>query len=254
MTTATSWTSDPPTQASTREQLTREQLTREHQRTHTLLAERFRLLSMHSFPHLHPELFAHLCESPTETPATCRGVRWTADNSPRPFEPQLFSRYEQLLRESERVMSGVVLLDLDEAERNADLRKLGVSAHRLCSLLGRELREKPVALVLLTRMDYAEIEDLLRAGVSALLHPRHDAEMLAERVRIALRHRQRPLAAHRPVAAQAGVDVVARSSRPEPAASTGPVLVDAPAECPRLAPNPQGLPDLPSERIAPVAP
>lgn len=195
MTTATPWASDPPADTALR-------VCRGNQTAHTPLIERFRLLSMHSFPHLHPELFAHLCERPDE-PAS------TPDVAARPFEPQLFTRWEQLLRESERITGGVVLLDLDEAENSASLRSLGISAHRLCDLLARELHEKPVALVLLTRLDYVEIEDLLHTGVAALLHPLHDVELLAERVHVALRRRHAAHAARLRVTEPKCADVVA---------------------------------------------
>lgn len=132
-----------------------------------------RLTSMHSFPQLHAELFAHLCDS-------------TGDSS---FEPHLFSRWDQLLRECERVEGGIVLLDFDEAERSPALRALGISAHRLAELVARELFEKPAALILLTAHDFVEVEDLMRVGVHALLHPHGEIEGLAEQVRAALDRR-----------------------------------------------------------------
>lgn len=239
MTTASPRATDPPASTVSRGH-------REVPAAHTILAERFRLLSMHSFPHLHPELFTHLCE---RLDGRLDDLANTIDTSSQPFEPHLFVRWEHLLRGSERITSGIVLLDLDEAERSASLHALGISAHRLCELLARELREKPVALVLLTRMDYVEIEDLLRAGVSALLHPGHDVAMLAERVRIAMQRRQRPIATRHPVACEKCHEASTDTVTPAPRAA--PMLLNAAPELPTLAP-PQSLPT--PEQIAPAAP
>jgi DNA-binding NarL/FixJ family response regulator len=170
-----------------------------------------RLLSMRSFPHLHCELFTQLCE---------RG----SVGAMKPFEPRIVTRWEQLLDESERVTSGIVLLDLDEADRSSSLRSLGISAHRLCSLILRDLREKPAALILLTRQDYAEIEDLLLAGVAGLLHPRHDAEIMAARTQVALRRRQTAHAAQHAESDQQGHDIVAMEPK-----ATCDIRVEAPA-------------------------
>lgn len=239
MTTATPWVSDSSIRQPRRDQ--------EGQRpaAQTLVTdvpdvtEAFastRLLSMHSFPQLHCELFTQLCERATSGTA--------------PFEPRLVSRWEQLLHESERITGGIVLLDLDEAERSSSLRSLGISAHRLCSLISHDLREKPAALILLTRQDYAEIEDLLRGGVSALLHPRHDAELLAERVHLALRRRHAAHAACCPVCEQSGADVVtdvvADVVTPVPQATRG-----AKIEVPVRVPAPLLLPPAPGTALAP---
>lgn len=106
------------------------------------------------------------------------------------FELRRLVRWEQLLGECERFQAGVVLLDLDEAERSPDLRDLGLSAHRLAHLLARDLKDKAAALVLVSERDYAEIEDLMRAGVHALLHPHSPAEWCVEQVRTAAARRK----------------------------------------------------------------
>jgi DNA-binding NarL/FixJ family response regulator len=120
------------------------------------------------------------------------------------FDLHLFDRWEHLLRECEQLhgeQGGAVLLDLDEAERSASLRALGMSAYRLIKLLARDLRHRRVALVLLTTRDYAEVEDLMRAGVHALLHPPIDPERCAEQVRYAAERRRASASRQRPAPA-----------------------------------------------------
>jgi DNA-binding NarL/FixJ family response regulator len=117
--------------------------------------------------------------------------------------PQLFERllslssnvyaaahWEEFLRLCDDLRHGVVLLDLDEAERSEALRQLGISAHRLVTLLADQSAKSLVALVLVTSKDYAEVEDLVKRGVHALLHPCHDAEWCVEQVRAALQRKQ----------------------------------------------------------------
>ncbi len=240
MTTATPWVSDSSTRQPRAEHEGQRHGERQGQRlaAQTLVTdvpdvtegfEPARLLSMRSFPQLHSELFTKLCE---------RGF----GGATKPFEPQLFTRWEQLLDESERVTNGIVLLDLDEAERSSSLRALGISAHRLTSLILRDLREKPAALILLTRLDYAEIEDLLRAGVAALLHPRHDADILAARTQVALRRRQTAHAACRATPTLSGADIVTTW----PQAHWG-----ARVEVPNFAPAPLLLPPASGTALAP---
>jgi DNA-binding NarL/FixJ family response regulator len=107
-----------------------------------------------------------------------------------PFDLHAAASWEHLLAASERLEAGVVLVDLDAAERSHSLRRLGLSGHRLVTLLARQLAEKAVALVVLTTLDYAEIEDLMRAGVHALLHPEREGAWCVEQVRAALARRQ----------------------------------------------------------------
>jgi DNA-binding NarL/FixJ family response regulator len=117
-----------------------------------------------------------------------------------PFELHAASSWERLLAESEQLGAGVVLVDLDAAERSHSLRRLGLSGHRLVTLLARQLAEKAVALVVLSALDYAEIEDLMRAGVHALLHPERESEWCAEQVRAAYARRHAPQSPRSPQA------------------------------------------------------
>lgn len=127
------------------------------------------LVTMHSTSRMHPELLAALAA--------------------RTFDLRPLERWEHLFRACDDPESGAILLDLDEAERSPSLRALGLSAHRLIHLLARTLAHHRVALVVLTSRDYVEIEDLVRAGVHALLHPGTDVERCAEQVRQAVARR-----------------------------------------------------------------
>jgi DNA-binding NarL/FixJ family response regulator len=134
------------------------------------LPARVPLLTMHSLYRNHSGLLTHLANSS--------------------FELRRLAHWDQLLGECERFQAGVVLLDLDEAERSPGLRELGLSAHRLAQLLARELKDKAAALVIVSERDYAEIEDLMRAGVHALLHPHSSAEWCLDQVRTAAARRK----------------------------------------------------------------
>lgn len=164
MTTATRRTGDPPAK----------QPRRDISFAPDPVLARVQVMTMQAFAQRHPELCAKLCESPGEVA----------------FDPRFFSRWEQLLHACERVDGGVVLLDLDDAERSPTLGELGISAHRLAELLAQAAMRKLSAFVVLTARDYAEIEDLMRSGVHALLHPQHDAAALAEQVRAAWKRRR----------------------------------------------------------------
>ncbi len=119
------------------------------------------------------------------------------------FDAQPLERWEHLLEACERFRNdlgnpgGAVLVDLDEAECSPSLQSLGISAHRLTRLLARELRHLRLALIVVTARDYAEIEDLVRAGVHAVLHPRTDPEWRAEQVRQAVARRAGSISAVR---------------------------------------------------------
>jgi transposase len=91
----------------------------------------------------------------------------------------------------ERIAADIVLVDMDAAEAaSRDAR--GFSAHRLVSMLARQLAARATALVVITRLDYAEIEDLARAGITALIPPRLAPRALVEHLYAALAHvRQR---------------------------------------------------------------
>ena len=85
----------------------------------------------------------------------------------------------------DRIQADVVLVDIDAA----DLLYDGVhnlSGHRLVTLLARQLARRPVAIVVMTKLDFAEIEELGRSGVHAIVSPEIGGRALVEQLRIAL--------------------------------------------------------------------
>jgi len=133
------------------------------------------LITTHTLLRTHPGLFAGLDDSSFRV---CAVARW-----------------DRLLKACDGLDSGVVLVDLDAAEGSHAVQRLGLSGHRLVTLLARQFAERPVALVVLTRLDYAEIEDLMREGVHALLHPGRESAWLLDEIRAAHARRQ---AQHQP--------------------------------------------------------
>ncbi len=158
------------------------------------------------------------------------------------FELRPLARWDQLLRESERLQGGAVLFDLDEAERSPGLRALGISAHRLIHLLAREFKHGASALVLVTTRDYAEIEDLMREGVHALVHPRSALEWRVAQVHLAA-NRRRAAALGRGDAQAAPRDLVATAparllALPAPAEPTLPAALAEPTIVPTIVSAP----------------
>lgn len=113
-----------------------------------------------------------------------------SDLSDSMFELRAAARWEQFLKACDDFDSGVALVDLDAAEGSQAVRRLGLSGHRLVTLLARQFAEKPITLVVLTTLDYAEIEDLMREGVHALLHPNRESAWCIEEIRAAHERRQ----------------------------------------------------------------
>ncbi|MGO8951257.1 MAG: transposase [Ktedonobacterales bacterium] len=85
----------------------------------------------------------------------------------------------------DRVQADVVLVDMDAVDLMCDGAQ-SMSGHRLVTLLARQLAQRPIALVVMTRLDFSEIEDLARAGVHAVVSPSTSAQSLIEQVRVAL--------------------------------------------------------------------
>jgi hypothetical protein len=58
-----------------------------------------------------------------------------------------------------------------------------MSGHRLVSLLAKQLATRPTALVVMTSLDYAEVEELARGGVHVFLTPDLTPSSCAEHIR-----------------------------------------------------------------------
>lgn len=99
------------------------------------------------------------------------------------------SQWASLLHAEDLPASGLVVVDLDAANRAAVAPSVP-SGYRLTKLLARSTRERS-ALVVLTHLDYVEIEDLVLAGVRALVDPRLGAQECAARI-LATATRQAP--------------------------------------------------------------
>lgn len=104
--------------------------------------------------------------------------------------------WERLPEGVERIAATIVLVDMDAADRG-DKGRHALSSHRIVTLLARQLAGRDVALVVLTSLDFAEIEDLARAGVSALVPPSATTKALvghlcAARARLQRRHASSP--------------------------------------------------------------
>jgi CheY-like chemotaxis protein len=78
-----------------------------------------------------------------------------------------------------------IVLDLD-ASYEAGARQAMISGFRLLELLWRVARTRPVALVVLTALDYAEIDDVLRRRVDALLNRSITSAQVLARLEAAL--------------------------------------------------------------------
>lgn len=78
-----------------------------------------------------------------------------------------------------------IVLDLD-ASYGAGARQTTISGFRLLELLWRAVHTRPVALVVLTALDYAEIDDVLLRRVDALLSRLLPAMQLVERLEAVL--------------------------------------------------------------------
>ena len=96
-----------------------------------------------------------------------------------------------LLQDVENERVDVVVVDLDAVESPPEARTLAMSAYRLVTLLARAGKCNHFALIVQTARDFAEIEEVVLAGIHGLIGPRtSDAHMLAYIVRIVGRLRQ----------------------------------------------------------------
>lgn len=121
-------------------------------------------------------------------------------------EVRTVRRWDGLLDAIERECVTAILVDLDAANRaaqgaqgaqgahGAPARAGMVSGTRLVSLLARQARDKRFALIVQTELDFVEIEELIRQGIHALIHPRLRDDAVAACIQHAIE--QGILAAH----------------------------------------------------------
>jgi transposase/AmiR/NasT family two-component response regulator len=101
------------------------------------------------------------------------------------FGLRYVAAWNRLPEAIDRMQADVVLVDMDAADQTSDgIQHL--SGHRLVTRLARQVQKRPIGLVVMTHLDFAEIEDLARAGIHAVVSPGADAHALIEQVRFAL--------------------------------------------------------------------
>ncbi len=101
------------------------------------------------------------------------------------FDVRCVAAWDRLPEAVERIAADIVLVDMDVVDREAaDSGRL--SGHRLVTLLTRLLARRPTALVVMTRLDFAEVEDLARAGIHALISPQTGTRRLVQYIQAAL--------------------------------------------------------------------
>jgi DNA-binding NarL/FixJ family response regulator len=81
----------------------------------------------------------------------------------------------------------IILVDLDAKGRSDDGSGMTVSGHRLVTLLARQLTRHTTALVVMTDLDFAEVEELARVGVHAFLSPRQPVHVCLDDIRAAVK-------------------------------------------------------------------
>lgn len=101
------------------------------------------------------------------------------------FEIRCVVAWDRLPEAVERIQADIVLVDMDVVEQEA-AQNGRLSGYRLVTLLARLLVRRPIALVVMTRLDFAEIEDLARAGISALIPPQAGARRLVQVIQAAM--------------------------------------------------------------------
>jgi transposase/DNA-binding NarL/FixJ family response regulator len=101
------------------------------------------------------------------------------------FDLRYVATWNRLPEAIDRIQADVVLVDMDAADQMCDGIQ-NLSGHRLVTLLARQLQRRLIGLVVMTCRDFAEIEDLARTGIHAIVSPRVDARALIEQVRAAL--------------------------------------------------------------------
>jgi transposase/DNA-binding NarL/FixJ family response regulator len=139
------------------------------------------------------------------------------------YDVRSAATWDRLPEDVERIAADVVLVDMDAAGESADgLSHL--SGHRLIELLAHQMRGHPVALVVMTALDFEEIQDLVRAGIHALVPPKISPKALIREIQAALdRVRSLHVRRSRPATAAdadaAGLDISGAGAAPDGAAA-----------------------------------
>jgi transposase/DNA-binding NarL/FixJ family response regulator len=108
-----------------------------------------------------------------------------------PFDLRIVAQWDRLPEGVERIAAAVVLVDMDDANISSDGMP-SMSGHRLIKLLKRRLVGRQTALIVITHLDYAEIQDLARVGIHALVKPEITTKALVREICVAaarMRHR-----------------------------------------------------------------
>ena len=98
-----------------------------------------------------------------------------------PFDLRLVAQWDRLPEGVERIAATVVLVDMDDANRSSD-GVANMSGHRLIKLLKRRLAGRPTALIVITHLDFAEIQDLARVGIHAIVRPEITTKALVREI------------------------------------------------------------------------
>lgn len=84
----------------------------------------------------------------------------------------------------------IILVDYDDAGQSHDGAGMTISGHRLVTLLARQVAREQTALIVLTNLDYAEVEDLAHAGVHAFVSPRQAVSLCLDDMLAACKRQQ----------------------------------------------------------------
>ncbi len=106
------------------------------------------------------------------------------------FDLRYVAAWKRLPEAIDRIQTDIVLVDMDAADVKYE-GATNISGRRLVTVLAHQLATRPIALVVMTRLDFAEIEDLVHAGIHALVSPMMSACSLIEHLRVALDSAQR---------------------------------------------------------------
>jgi transposase/DNA-binding NarL/FixJ family response regulator len=101
------------------------------------------------------------------------------------YDLRYVATWSRLPEAVDRIQADVVLVDIDAADLLYDGVQ-NLSGYRLVTLLARQLARRPVAIVVMTKLDFAEIEELGRSGVHAIVSPEIGGRALVDQLRIAL--------------------------------------------------------------------
>jgi transposase len=101
------------------------------------------------------------------------------------FDLRFVADWDRMPEAVERIAADIVLVDLDAAEATSRTTR-GPSGYRLVSVLARQIAGQATALVVMTGLDFVEIEELARAGITALVSPRLAPKALAAQLYAAL--------------------------------------------------------------------